>query len=150
MKTETIIKAGVVAGVVAGAWMAFRPSCSDNGRNLQEQRKSLKPLSLLVANQINTETLTADILQKWFVDTVSDRTAGKEMVVALLKDEFLEALGYYIDVAIDRDHYALCKILNQAENDDPGAVLVNFRKIAQNVQELLDSGNGMIKVTGDM
>lgn len=150
MKTETIIKAGVAIGVVAGAWMAFRPSCSDNGRNLQEQRKNLKPLSLLVANQINTETLTAEILQKWFVDTVYDRTAGKEMIVALLKDEFLEALGYYIDVAIDRDHYALCKILNQAENDDTGVVLINFGKIAQNLQELLDSGNGMIKVTGDM
>ena len=150
MKTETIIKAGVVAGVVAGAWMAFRPSCSDNGRNLQEQRKNLKPLSLLVANQINAETLTSDVLQKWFVDTTSGRTAGKEMIVALLKDEFLEALGYYIDVAIDRDHYALCKILNQAENDDTGAVLINFGKIAQNLQELLDSGNGMIKVTGDM
>lgn len=150
MKTETIIKAGVAIGVVAGAWMAFRPSCSDNGRNLQEQRKNLKPLSLLVANQINTETLTAEILQKWFVDTVYDRTAGKEMIVALLKDEFLEALGYYIDVAIDRNHYALCKILNQAENDDTGAVLINFGKIAQNLQELLDSGNGMIKVTGDM
>ncbi len=72
------------------------------------------------------------------------------MVVSLLKDEFLEALGYYIDVAIDRDHYALCKILNQAENDDTSAVLVNFGEITQNVQKLLDSGNGMIKVTGDI
>ena len=153
MKKNTIIKASLTAGVAVGAWLAFRPSCSEDESaevNPQKQDISLKPISLLMESQINVEVLTGEIIRKCFLDTVTDETVGKEMVVVLLKNELLESFGYYVDVDVDRGHYVLCKILNQIEhNDERGELLINFGKITQDLQGFLEKGNGMIRVMGD-
>lgn len=147
MKKKTV--AACVAGAVIGAGLALHSSHKekkDERTERQERGQNAEPISQLLGTQINTELLTGGIIRKWFADAAIDGTKGKAMAVVQLKDMLLSAFGYYADVEVDRDHYVLCKILDQPEKN---AVLINFEKITPELRNLLEKGNGILKVTGD-
>lgn len=124
-------------------------SDDDSVENCEIASRNLVPISSLLSKQQNLELISRKALRTWFLKVTDSQIVDKKMLIAVMRKDVMDMLGYEIDISLDTDNYLLLEIWDEKSQKPVEASLVNFIEIESSLKTLLDKGNGIIRVKGE-
>lgn len=150
MRKKSLLYAAVAVGAGLAIYTAFREK-EPKEPEFQKTEKTpvLSPISSLISRQKNLDKLDRAAIRKWFLDETGGDTGGKTFLIMRLSEPALKCVGYYLDMSLDQTHYLLGIILDNNSSQQLTCSLVNFSEIETALHDLLETGDGIIKVLGE-
>lgn len=140
-----------VAAIALGAGAAVYAALKEKEPEPQRPEKAppaRSPISSLVARQKNLDKMDRVTMRKWFLDETGGDTGGKTLLIMKLSETVLNGVGYWMDTPLDQAYYLLGIILEDNSSRQLAHSLFNFSEIEPALRELLEKGDGIIKVSG--
>lgn len=150
MSKKNLLCAAVAVGAGVAIYTAFREK-GPKEPEFQKTEKApvLSPVSSLISHQKNLDKLDRTAMRKWFLDETDGDTGGKTLLIMRLSEPALKCVGYYLDMPLDQTHYLLGIILNNNSSQQLTCSLFNFSEIETALHDLLETSDGIIKVSGE-
>lgn len=139
------------AAIALGAGAAIYATIREKETRPQRSEKAspaLSPISSLVSRQKNLDKMDRAAIRKWFLDETGGNTGGKTLLIMKLSETAVNGVGYYLDTPLEQAYYLLGIILDNSSSQQLTHSLFNFSEIEPALHELLEKGDGIIKVSG--
>lgn len=151
-KSKVFMAAAVIGAAAAACGQDRREKGSlsdDESVDTQETDiQRLIPISSLAADQQNIERVSREAIRTKFLQITNSQTAGKKMILAVVREDVLSVLGYKMDTALDSAHYLFWEIRDAKSGQSVKEGLINFVEMESGLKELLDEGRGIIRIDG--